>query len=150
MQTIDYQSANLYKSDRKKMIEIAKNFLLILGMAALNWLVPIRDFVLVTLLLVFFDLGTGLQAARKRGETIHSKGLRRTITKFAMYVAAIIGANAVQTVYFPQFPMVFAISAFIAATELLSVLENVGTVTGTNVAGVIRDKLLSAAKKDDK
>jgi phage-related holin len=126
---------------------ILKAFMFTTACAFFAWAMPVRDFVAVTLIIVFADLVTGIQAAKKRGELIHSKGLRRSITKFTMYVIAILAGHAVQTVYFPDFPMVFTISSYISMTEFWSVLENVGTVTGTNVLDSVREKLTTILKK---
>jgi len=116
--------------------------------AFLDWVMPIKTFVIATLLLVFADLITGIAAARKREELVHSKGLRRTVTKFSMYTISIFGAHSIQGVYFPDFPMVFTISAYISVTEFWSVLENVGTVTNTNVLEAVRGYLSGIVKKE--
>lgn len=115
--------------------------------ALMDWLMPVKAFIVVTLLLVLADFFTGIAAARSRNESIHSKGLRRTATKFTMYTIAILGAHALQSVYFRDFPMVFAISAYISVTEFWSVLENVGSVTNTNVLEAVREQLGGILKK---
>lgn len=129
-------------TDRNKEMEAIISFLKMFGAvmmaAALNWLMPIRSFVAITLFLVVADLVTGIQAARKRQEVIHSRGFRRTILKFTMYCTAIISAHGIEQVYFPAFPMVFSISAYVAISEFWSILENVGTVTGVSVLESVR------------
>jgi hypothetical protein len=131
--------------DQKKEMEQFETFLRLFFTvtlaALLDWVLPIRAFVGITLFLVCADLVTGIQAAHKRGEKIHSRGLRRTVLKFTMYSIAIMGAHTMQSVFFPHFPMVFSISAYIAVSEFWSVLENVGTTTGTNVLSAIREYL---------
>lgn len=137
---------------RDKEMEYIITTLKVLGFTALaallDWVMPIKTFVIITLLLVFADLFTGIAAARKREEAVHSKGLRRTITKFSMYTISILGAHSLQCVYFPNFPMVFTISAYISVTEFWSVLENVGTVTNTNVLEAARGYLSGIVKKE--
>lgn len=138
--------------DRKGMehiVETLKYFAVIAFAAFVDWLLPIASFVGVTFALVGIDLATGIQAARTKGVSIHSRGLQRTVLKFLMYTAAILAANTVESVFFKGFPMVFSISAYIAVTELWSILENVGTVTGTNVLEAVREKLSEIVKKKD-
>lgn len=145
---------NVVIKDRNKEMEAVISFLKTFGAvvtaAALNWLLPIKTFVAVTLLLVFADLITGIQAARKRSEVIHSRGFRRTALKFAMYCTAIISAHGIEAVYFPEFPMVFTISAYVAISEFWSILENVGSVTGVNVLESVRGRLSEILKINQK
>lgn len=145
---------NVVIKDRNKEMEAVISFLKTFGAvvtaAALNWLLPIKTFVAVTLLLVFADLITGIQAARKRSEAIHSRGFRRTALKFAMYCTAIVSAHGIEAVYFHDFPMVFTISAYVAISEFWSILENVGTVTGVNVLESVRGRLSEILKINQK
>lgn len=127
--------------EMEQFFSFAKLFFAVTLAAAINWLMPLAQFVGVTLFLVFGDLATGVYAAKARGEQIHSRGLRRTLLKFSMYSIAIIGAHALESVFFGTFPMVFSISAYIAVTEFWSVLENVGMITGTNVLNALRQYL---------
>lgn len=143
-------SINKNQYQNQKEMEQALTFLKLFATvtlaAAVNWVLPLRSFIGVTLLLVCADLVTGVQAAYKRGEIIHSRGFRRTVLKFAMYSVAILAAHALESVFFPGFPMVFSISAYIAVSEFWSVLENVGTVTGTNVLESVREYLAGIVK----
>lgn len=118
--------------------------------AAVTYLMPLKDFIGITLFIVAADLITGIQAAKVRSETVNSKGLRRSVTKFTMYTMAIISAHAMQGMYFKDFPMVVIISCYIACTEFYSVLENVGTVTGTDILSAVKSKLLEVIKTKEK
>jgi phage-related holin len=144
-----YPSIKYEKSDMEYMLTILKAFVVLAVAAVLDWLVPVKTFVAATLLLVVADLVTGVQAARRRNEAVNSKGLRRSVLKFSMYCVAIIAAHTMQTVYFHTFPLVFGISAYISATELWSILENVGQVTGTNLlsANAVSDLLRKILRK---
>lgn len=138
--------------DKKAMenaISTVKYFVAIAFAATVDWLIPITTFVGVVLMLVVVDLITGIQAAKTRKQAVHSRGLQRTTIKFTMYTAAILAAHAVEHTFFKGFPMVFSISAYIAVTEFWSILENVGTVTGTNVLEVVREKLTEFVKSKD-
>ena len=118
--------------------------------AILNYFVPVHHFVAITLGLILADLITGIQAARKRGETIQSKGLRRSSQKFMMYCFALLSAHSIQDTYFGDFPLAYTVSAYISITEFWSVLENVGAVTGTNVLEAVRGKLSEVLKHKPK
>lgn len=130
---------NSNTKDMEHIVTFLKVFATVAFAALVQFIMPLKSFIGVTMLLTLADLVTGIQAASKRGEAIHSRGLRRTVLKFAMYCVAILGAHAMQMVYFPTFPMVFSISAYIAVSEFWSVLENVGAVTGTNVLESVRE-----------
>lgn len=118
--------------------------------AILNYFVPVHHFVAITLGLILADLITGIQAARKRGEAIQSKGLRRSSQKFMMYCFALLSAHSIQATYFGDFPLAYTVSAYISITEFWSVLENVGAVTGTNVLEAVRGKLSEVLKNKPK
>lgn len=102
-------------------------------------ILPIKQFLAITLVLLIFDLISGIAAAIKRNEEIESWGLRRTTVKFSMYCIALLAAHQMQTVYFANFPLVFSISSFISITEFYSILENIGQVTGINILKAAKD-----------
>ena len=118
-----------------QILGLTKAFFAFLIAAIVNEIVPIGGFLITTLLLVVADTITGIQAARKRGESINSKGLRRTVEKFIMYAIAILCANRVELQYFPDFPLVFGVAAYIGMTELYSNLENIGVVNNIDLIG---------------
>ncbi len=87
--------------------------------------------VVLCMTLLFIDLVTGVISARKRGEKLTSKALRRTGYKVLEYTAlsacAIIISNAFKD-YWPHLltdGLDDATLLYVAATELLSVVENV-------------------------
>ncbi len=131
----------------EQLLYLIKAFAATTIAATVNYFLPLQSFIAITFCLVCADLVTGIQAARARGEAVQSIGLRRTATKFTMYSFAILAAHGVQNVYLKDFPLVFTIAAYIGVTEFWSLLENVGTVTGTDVLGAVRDKLTTILKK---
>lgn len=137
-----------YEKEMDQVLTTLKVFFAVSIAAAVQWVLPLKSFIGVTLMLVLADLITGVQAAYKRGEIIHSRGFRRTVLKFTMYCVAIITAHSMETVFFKTFPMVFSIAAYISVAEFWSVLENVGTVTGTNVLESVRKQLSSILKNN--
>jgi len=134
------------QKDMEHLMYLIKAFAVSSAVAMVTYLMPLKDFIGITFFMVAADLITGVQAAKTRGEAVHSKGFRRSVTKFVMYVCAILGAHAMQDVYFKDFPMVVTISCYIAGTEFYSVLENVGTVTGTDVLSAVKNKLMDIIK----
>lgn len=107
--------------------------------------VPIAGFIVTGSILVVADLVTGIIAAQKKKEPIHSNGLRRTVTKIVSYMAAVLLGHIVQQVYLPSVPIVYAISLYIALIEFKSNLENLSIITGTDIGkavwGMIQSKL---------
>lgn len=129
-----------------QVFTMLKVWLAVAALAFFEWLAPLKWFVLFTLALVFFDLFAGIQAARKRGEAIHSRGLRRTVTKFLLYCLAILSMHGIETVFEIPAQITYTIALFIAVSESLSILENVSEVTGKNLVGAVIS-LLSIAQK---
>lgn len=114
----------------------------------INELIPVRSFLLLTLLLVFFDMIAGMIAANQRGEQITSKAMRRTITKSISYFLVILGAQGFVKVFGVTDYLVFAMSFLIAITEFKSIVENVESITGASLWGKIIE-LIPQFKKHD-
>lgn len=96
--------------------------------------VSIQQYIIALLILVAIDFFTGVRAAKKRGEIINSKGLRRTAVKFKDYFLAILSCKVVQDVFMQDIPLIYAVSSFIALVELKSILENIETTQ--NIQGL--------------
>lgn len=80
------------------------------------------------------DLITGIYASYKRGEGISSAGIGRTVTKFLVYQIAIISGFVLETYILDNmFPISKLVAGVIGVTETTSILENVNSITGTNV-----------------
>lgn len=90
---------------------------------------------------VVFDLITGVMAAKKTGTYAGSKGLRRSVPKFAGYAIGILTANLVQNLYFPDFPVVKFVGGFIIWVEVKSINENIEKSTGLNIIQGFFNKL---------
>lgn len=106
---------------------------------------PIKAILLVTGFLIMADLFSGVLAARKRGETINSAGLRRTVTKILVYNLAVISGFLVEKYMISDiFPISKLIAGVISIVELKSILENLNTINGTNIFKVIIEKLGSS------
>lgn len=103
-------------------------------MAILVILAPINSVIIATFVLVLSDLIIGLIAAKKRGEKITSKGLRRTITKMLVYeVLIILGFITESYLIGHTLPLCRIISGFIGLTEITSLIESLNDISGKNL-----------------
>jgi phage-related holin len=109
---------------------------------------PAQSMLLTVLVLIVCDLITGVLAARKRGESIKSAGIGRTIVKLVIYELA-IGLSFLAETYLmgPLIPASKIAASLIGTTELLSVLENLNTLSGGDLLKSIIDKLTSLGKQ---
>lgn len=103
----------------------------------LLWFSPIKMFVNLVLFLVAIDFITGLYASLKRGDKFRASKMVRTVEKIALYSVSIISAYLLQKISGDGDWMPRVVALFIGATELKSIFENVSSVTGTNVIGMV-------------
>jgi hypothetical protein len=102
------------------------------------FITPLAPFALLTIFFVFADQYTGRQAARKRGEEITSKGIRRTVEKLGLYIGIMLLAEGFWYVFlrglpFPV-PLTYGVAIQICYAELVSNLENASQITGKKIA----------------
>lgn len=102
-------------------------------------ILPIAQFIAIAGLLVTSDWVTGVWAAYKRHERITSKGLRRTVEKILMYSLAIFITMVVEVAFFSSHYVVAAVALYICLVELYSNLENISSITNTNIIGVVKE-----------
>jgi len=108
---------------------------------------PIKGLLLTTGIMIFADLITGIIAASKRKEPITSSGLRRTLTKLAVYEAAIMLAFLAEHYMSDVLPFVKMCAAMVAIVELKSIYENLNSASGMNLLKQLIDKLGSDNKQ---
>ena len=109
---------------------------------------PIEGVLGTVLAMLFIDLITGVLAARKRGEKITSRGLRRSVSKFFIYEVAIAAAFLCETYLIgASLPVLKMVSSLIGIVELKSVLENLDTIQGESFFRSIVNKLNSQGAK---
>lgn len=99
---------------------------------------PLKYYLLAVGLMVFADLITGIRAAQKRGESIKSGPLRRTVEKLAFYFLAILLSEAMmRAFFFDVFPdkvsITYVTASFIGLVELKSNFENISVITGLDL-----------------
>jgi phage-related holin len=123
----------------------------VLGWTLISWIwslvLPLAPFVGITVILVVFDMLTGIAAAYHRKEPITSKAMRRTIMKITLYLIGILASEAVHKVFLMKLGshgpinITFVVSGLVAATEFKSLMENIRTVTGVNFLNKIIEAL---------
>lgn len=100
---------------------------------------PINSTIITVGVLIFSDLILGVYAATKRGEEITSAGLRRTISKMFVYQMVILTSFLGETYLLGGIlPVVKLVAGVIGVTELKSILENSGDITGISFKSVIK------------
>lgn len=138
------------------MKDTTTSFLVKFSGLAMAWLGPflgpITSFLTITFFLVFSDLITGIWSAKKRGEKIHSRGMRRSITKIIAYFFAIILSRGMEVVFFEEtwiqdhIPITYLVSGFISAIEFQSNIENIGEITGIDIWSQLKKKISTLLK----
>jgi len=110
------------------------------GLAAVAWLYdPLYTEALIALfVLVLIDFVTGVAASRCEGEPIRSARVRHTATKLTAYFT-MIAAGHISEVTLPTFACILdeTITGYLVATELISILENMGRLGYATPASLI-------------
>ena len=95
---------------------------------------PIVPMLITTIVLIIFDLISGILASLKRGESFKSSALRRTVTKFFVYDMAIIAGFITEKYLLnDSLPLVKIVAGIISVTELSSLYENLNIIYGSNI-----------------
>lgn len=105
---------------------------------------PIQSLLLTTGVMILADLITGVIAAKKRGESINSADLRRSLTKLLVYEAALMLAFLVEHYMSDVLPFVKMASAMISVVELKSIYENLNDISGQQLLKTLIDALGSS------
>lgn len=125
-----------------------RNWLIALMTTAQVILEPAKPMFLTVLLLIFVDLVSGILAARKRGESVNSAGIGRTVVKLLIYELVICLSFLAETYLMgPLIPASKICASLIGTAELLSVLENLNTLSGGTLLKAIIDKITSMGKQ---
>lgn len=111
--------------------------------------------VVVVLALLTLDLVSGLWSAKASGEAIESRKVLKTASKLAAYAMMISAAHLTESVIGGETYLDDAMVAFLALTELVSILENIGKAGFTvpqkllNKVRTLRDEQFSPEKTDE-
>lgn len=103
---------------------------------------PVKELIVVTIVLILVDLITGMLAARKKGNKLSSAGIRRTFTKFTVYLTGICIGWLVEHYMLEGFIPVSKIAAgLISVIEGKSVFENLDVINGNPIFTALIKKL---------
>ncbi|NBV29725.1 hypothetical protein EBS02_12085 [bacterium] len=100
-------------------------------------------------ILIISDLITGIWAARKRGESITSAALGRTVSKMVVYQTAVVTGFLLQRYLLADaMPVVNIVGGIIGMVEFKSFIENANYIVGGDIMKEVLKKL--GSKNDDK
>jgi len=97
--------------------------------------------------LVFSDVFTGIKAAKKRGDRIHSRTMSRTVSKIIFYTVAILLSRVMELAFIPWLPVAQLTSGYIAVVEFKSNMENISEVTGLDLWNHLKEKIENTFKR---
>lgn len=103
---------------------------------------PIQGILITVGVVIFMDMITGVMAASKRNEKISSAALRRSLSKLLVYHCALLTGFLIETYLMDGLiPITKIIAATCGSIEGLSLLENLNTISGTNLLQEVIAKL---------
>lgn len=123
------------------------NFLTKLFMIGIAYFSPIATLIYVVLLFIFIDFLTGMYASYKRKEPIISNKLRKTIEKFVFYSLAIVCSHIFQTEIMDFISLTNVVAGFITSIELISIYENIRSITGLDLVKQVKDYIMNNLSK---
>lgn len=127
-----------------------KEYVFALLTALVGIFAPIKEVLATVMVLILLDLATGIYAAHKRGESINSSAIRRTVSKIFVYETAIIAGFLAQAYLVKDLiPVASLIGSVVGLVELKSVLENLNSISGTDLLKSVIDKLGSSNKNPE-
>jgi hypothetical protein len=118
------------------------SFLGKLSIAVMAALAPIKPVMITVGILILSDLITGIWAAKKRGETITSAALGRTVSKMVVYQTAVVTGFLLQKYLLADaIPIVNIVGGIIGMVEFKSFIENANTIIEGDIFKEILKKL---------
>ena len=119
-----------------------KDWLIGLAISLSAVFAPIKELIVVTIVLILVDLISGILAARKKQQKISSAGIRRTFTKFTVYLTGICIGWLVEHYMLEGFIPVSKIAAgLISVIEGKSIFENLDVINGNPIFTALVKKL---------
>jgi hypothetical protein len=123
------------------------SFLGKLSIAVMAALAPIKPVMITVGILILSDLITGIWAAKKRGETITSAALGRTVSKMVVYQTAVVTGFLLQKYLLADaIPIVNIVGGIIGMVEFKSFIENANTIIEGDI---FKDILKKLGSKND-
>jgi sugar phosphate permease len=127
-----------------------KKYILDALAACVAVLAPIHTVMITVGVLIIVDLVLGMWAAKKRGESISSAAMRRTISKMLVYQLCVVSGFLMEKYLIDgMMPVAKLIGGVIGVVELKSILENANGITGTDIFKQIISRLGSQNDKQD-
>lgn len=120
----------------------AKVAIVLVALPALFFNEIYNDAMLALLLLIGFDFASAIFAAYRSGEEIRSARAFRTAVKITVYFGLISVVHLAELSYLNFLPLSEAMLGFLAATEVISIVENVG-----RAGYVVPQKLLNRLRE---
>lgn len=125
-------------------------FLKSLAVSAIAVLAPIHMMMTVVGVLIFADLALGIWAAYKRGESISSSAMRRTLSKILVYQLVLITGFLCETYLIGGLvPISKIAAAAIGMVEMTSILENANSINGESIFKKLLQRLGSDNDKKE-
>lgn len=124
-----------------QFFHLVKSKLLLLIQVVLAFLMPIKALVFLVGAMIILDTISGLYKAYKTKEPITSAKLSRVISKMVLYQVALITFFCLDHFLLGEFVALFTsitffltkmVSVFLCTVELVSLNENIKTITGYN------------------
>jgi hypothetical protein len=126
-------------------------FLENLAISILAVFAPIQSAIITVGVLVFADLIFGLSAAKKRADRITSSGIRRTLSKLAVYEGVLLLCFLGETYLLDgAIPAVKILCGLIAVTELKSILESANELNGGSLFKSLAERLGSDNEQEQR
>lgn len=118
------------------------SFIKFLAASLIAILAPAKALLISIIFLVLADLATGIWAAINRKERIESAAMRRTVTKLAVYLVAVISGFLVEQYMLESLlPISKIVASVIGLVELKSILENADSILGQSLFKLVITKL---------
>ena len=114
------------------------------------FLSPIRELIFATGVLLVIDFALGVLASQKKGIKFNSRDAKKTIIKMAVYQVAILTGFLLDRYFVPGNLIVRVVMMAIGLVESQSIFENIYTLTGLNVWGALKTKLVEAISASTK
>lgn len=110
---------------------------------------PLQPILLTVFIMVFADTSTAVWAAIRNDTPVTSSGLRRTLSKLAIYSLLIVTAFLIDQNILGQFAyLTKVVSGYIGIVEFTSIVENSNKILGQNIFHMLIKKLGSHNDKE--
>lgn len=120
-----------------------------IGLSLLAVFAPVQAILLSVGFLIIVDLILGITAALKRGETITSSAMRRTVSKLLVYELAVMSGFICETYLMSGIaPISKLVAGVIGMVEIKSIFENCDSIYGEPILKKLIKKLGSDNDKD--